>query len=51
MYEEEYDWKMLSMLKGSNTRNIIKKVTDKENWSRKDALDDEFFEASMKGKI
>lgn len=48
---EEYDWKMVNMLKGKGNREIITKITDKANWKRKGALDDDFFEESMKGKI
>lgn len=51
MNGEEYDWKLLSMVSDNQTKRMIKKVTDKENWLRKKALDDEFFENSLRGKI
>ena len=49
---DEYDWKMLNMLKGeATTKRTISLITDKKNWKRKQRLDDDFFEDSLKGKI
>ena len=49
--EEDYDWKQLNMLPGLDTRKIISKITDKANWRRKDALDDEIWSTDIRDKI
>ena len=51
MNEEEYDFKLLDMLPGTDTRKVISKITDKANWKRKDALDDEIWSTNISDKI
>ena len=53
MAEEEYDWKMLSMIKNkARNERIISKISDKKNWARKGQLTyDERFGTDMSGKI
>ena len=45
------DWEMLNMIEGSNNKKVVTMITDKERWKMKKALDDEWFEADLSGKI
>ena len=51
MPDEDWD-NVVNMIKGPNNKKAVKLVTDIEQWDRKRASDDEFFDAkNLKKKI